>query len=266
MAQPLPWWLRAIFVLVAAQALLLVAAFFQPPLISLLVPWPASPLNARFIAAIYTALGLGVLLCSMARSFREVRIVLFGIGFATGLLFLLTLYRLIAYPGELTKFPLFWMLFYLIDPLLVAFSFWRLGGSDKAPRGPNPLMLLWIIQSTILGVFGLLLLFFTGLAINIWPWGMTVQLSQLYSGFFLSLLVVSAMATREPRWEGVRVIAFIFATLAVLVLIVSVVHIDRFKSNASTVVWFVFFVAEVVVFGGLLINHLVRPSVKGAIS
>jgi len=83
MAQPLPWWLRAIFVLVAAQALLLIAALFQPPLVSLLVPWPASPLNARFIASMYTALGLGVLLCSMARSFREVRIVLFLICFAT---------------------------------------------------------------------------------------------------------------------------------------------------------------------------------------
>jgi hypothetical protein len=266
MAQPLPWWLRAIFVLVAVQALLLVAAFFQPPLISLLVPWPASPLNARFIAAMYTALGLGVLLCSMARSFREVRIVLFGIGFATGLLFLLTLYRMIVYPGELTKFPLFWMLFYLVDPLLVAFSFWRLGGRDKAPSEPNPLMLLWVIQAAILGVFGLLLLFLPGVAINIWPWAMTVQLSQLYSGFFISLCVVSAMAVREPRWEGVRVLAFIFATLAVLVLIVSVVHIGRFKSEAATVVWFVFFAAEVAVFGGLLISHLVRPSVKGTIS
>ncbi len=215
MAQPLPWWLRAIFVLVAAQALLLVAALFQPPLISLLVPWPASPLNARFIAAIYTALGLGVLLCSVAHSFREVRIVLFGIGFATGLLFLLTLYRMIVYPGELTKFPLFWMLFYLIDPLLVAFSFWRLGGRDKAPSEPNH---------------------------------------------------VSAMAVREPRWEGVRLLVFIFATLAVLVLIISLVHINRFKSDASTVVWFVFFAAEAIVFGGLLISHLVRPSLKGAIS
>src|SRR5215471_18681503 len=176
MAQPIPWWLRAIFVLVAAQALLLVAAFIQPPLISLLVPWPASPLNARFIAAIYTALGLGVLLCSVSRTFREVRIVLFGIGFATALLFLLTLYRMIFFPGELTKFPLFWMLFYFIDPLLVAFSFWRLGGRDKAPSEPNPLGLLWMIQAVILGGFGLVLLFFPLFAINIWPWAMTVQL------------------------------------------------------------------------------------------
>ena len=74
-------------------------------------------MNARFIAAIYTALGLGVLLCSMARSFREVRIVLFGIGFATGLLFLLTLFRMIVYPGELSlsvvsamaALPWFWL-------------------------------------------------------------------------------------------------------------------------------------------------------------
>jgi len=266
MAQPLPWWLRAIFVLVAAQALLLIAALFQPPLVSLLVPWPASPLNARFIASMYTALGLGVLLCSMARSFREVRIVLFGIGFATGLLFLLTLFRMIAYPGELTKFPLFWMLFYLIDPILVVFSFWRLGGRDKAPSEPNPLALLWVIQAAILGGFGLLLLFLPEVAISIWPWVMTVQLSQLYSGFFLSLSVVSALAAREPRWEGVRVLAFIFAILAVLVLIISIVHIGRFKSDASTIIWFVFFGAEAVVFGGLLISHLVRPSMKGAIS
>jgi hypothetical protein len=158
------------------------------------------------------------------------------------------------------------MLFYLIDPLLVAFSFWRLGGRDKAPSEPNPLALLWVIQAVILGVFGLLLLFFPGVAMNIWPWSMTVQLSQLYSGFFISLCVVSLMAVREPRWEGVRLLVFIFATLAVLVLIVSVVHFSRFKSDASTVVWFVFFAAEAIVFGGLLISHLVRPSVKGAIS
>jgi hypothetical protein len=215
----------------------------------------------------YTALGLGVLLCSVARSFREVRIVLFGIGFATGLLFLLTLYRLIVFPGELTKFPLFWMLFYLIDPLLVAFSFWRLGGRDKAPAEPNPLAIIWIIQAVILGSFAILLLFFPGVAINIWPWAMTLQLSQLYSGFAISLCVVSAMAVREPRWEGVRLLAFIFATLAVLVLIVSVVHISRFKSGASTLIWFVFFAAEAIVFGGLLINHLVRrPSLKEAIT
>src|SRR6266568_7921776 len=266
MDRPIPWWLRAIFVLVAAQALLLVAVFFQATLVSLLVPCPASPLNARFIASLYTALGIGVLMCSFSQTFREVRIVLFGIGFATGLLFLLTLYRMIVYPGELTKFPLFWMLFYLIDPLLVAFSFWRLGGRDKAPSEPNQLALLWVIQAVILGVFGLLLLFFPGVAINIWPWAMTVQLSQLYSGFFISLCVVSAMAVREPRWEGVRLLVFIFATLAVLVLIISLVHIGRFKSDASTVVWFVFFAAEAIVFGGLLISHLVRPSMKGAIS
>ena len=105
MDRPIPWRQRAILILVAAQALLLVAVFFQTTLVNLLVPWPASPLNARFIASIYTAFGIGVLMCSFSRTFREVRIVLFGIGFATGLLFLLTLYRMFFYPGELDHFP-----------------------------------------------------------------------------------------------------------------------------------------------------------------
>lgn len=160
MDRPIPWWLRAIFVLVAAQALLLVAVFFQATLVSLLVPWPASPLNARFIASLYTALGIGVLMCSFSRTFREVRIVLFGIGFATGLLFLLTLYRMFLYPGELDHFPVMWMLFYIVDPLLVAFSFWRLGSKDTAARGTNPLTSLWIVQAGIFEIVGLLLLLF----------------------------------------------------------------------------------------------------------
>ena len=61
MDRGLPWWLRVLFVVVAAQALLLLAVFYQSELVSLLEPWPATPLNARFVASLYTALGLGVL-------------------------------------------------------------------------------------------------------------------------------------------------------------------------------------------------------------
>ena len=173
----------------------------------------------------YTALGLGVLLCSVARSFRRGAHCAFWHWIFHSIdLFAHTLPYDLVFPGELTRFPLFWMLFYLIDPLLVVFSFWRLGGRDKAPSVSNPLVLIWVVQAVILQFFGLLLLFFTSVAINIWPWAMTVQLSQLYSGFAISLCVVSAMAVREPRWECVRLLAFIFSTLAVLVLIVSVVH------------------------------------------
>ncbi len=264
MDRPLPWWLRAIFVLVAAQALLLLATFYQSTLVNLLVPWPASPLNARFIASLYTALGLGVLLCSTSRTFREVRIVLFGIGFATGLLFFLTLIRMFYYPGELHQFPYFWMLFYLVDPLLVAFSFWRLRSTDNSFRVANRFTPLWLVQAGIFGVVGLLLLLLPSVARSIWPWNMTEPLAQLYSAFFLTLAVGTVLAIRESRWEGIRWLTFILTMLAVLVLIVSLVDFNRFRPGVYTIIWFAFFSIEALVFGGLLVSHLLRPSAKGA--
>ncbi|GAC1345179.1 MAG: hypothetical protein NVSMB27_07040 [Ktedonobacteraceae bacterium] len=261
MDRPLPWWLRAIFLFVAPQALLFVVTFFRPELISLLEPWPASTLNIRFIASLYTSVGLGVLLCSMAHSFREVRIILLGIGVATGLLFVITLFRL----GGLERFPLFWMLFYAIDPLLVIFSFWRLRGTDAAARGSDPMRSLWAITAVIFGSVGLLLLALPGVAILLWPWALTEPLAQLYSAFFLTIAIASTLAMREASWEGAERVALILALLAVLVLAVSILHFDHFKAGVGTLIWFALFGAEAVVFGGLLIYRRVQPIMKGAI-
>jgi hypothetical protein len=112
MDRPIPWWIRAHCLMVAPQALVFIIDFFLPGSVQFLGPWPASPLNARFIASLYTAVGLGVLLCSTSRNFHQARLVLFGIGLATGMLFVITLYRW----NELDHFPLFWMLFYKLTP------------------------------------------------------------------------------------------------------------------------------------------------------
>ena len=55
------------------------------------------------------------------------RLVLIGVGLATALLFVMTLPRL----PQINPFPIFWMLFYLIDPALVLFTF---GSSVGATR------------------------------------------------------------------------------------------------------------------------------------
>src|SRR5258708_25793509 len=176
-----PWWVRAILILVAFQALLLAGVFFQTDLVKLLVPWSATPLNARFIAALYTSLGLGILVAAFARQILQARIVLFSIGLATALLFIITL----PYIPALNPFPTMWMTFYTIDPLLVAFAFWRLRGKwDKTSRGWNPLALFWGAQAVFLLVVGLAMLIFPSAAVNLWPWGLSAPLAQLYSAFF----------------------------------------------------------------------------------
>ncbi len=253
MDRTIPRWLRVIFAIVAAQALLLVIVFPDPRNVSLLVPWPATPLNARFIASLYTTLGLAVLACVFARTFSQVRIILVGIGVATFSLLLLT----IPWFGVLHPFPLWWTVFYVVDPIFTIFAFWRLGWGGPPPRIPNPLKPIWIVQAVLFGLAGFILLVFPSVAVSIWPWSLTVELSQMYSLHFLSLAFLCVLALREPRFGGVRILASIFAVLAVFVLGVSIYHIARFKPGISTVVWFVFFALQLLVFGGL---QLRRPA------
>ena len=145
----LPWLVRVVLLITAAQALLLIAALFDPVQVKLLVPWPASPLNARFIAALYVSLGVGVAIASTARSFVEVRIILVGIVMATVILLVLTFVRMTLHPGELKQFPLLWVVFYIIDPLMIAVVFWRLRWGDSGRAGWRPVTLLWAAQAAL---------------------------------------------------------------------------------------------------------------------
>ncbi len=243
-----PWWVRAILVLVAFQALLMVAVFFQTGLVKLLVPWTATPLNARFIAALYTSLGLGVLVSAFSRQLVQARIVLVGIGLATALLFIITL----PYIPALNPFPTMWMVFYTIDPLLVAFAFWRLRGKwGQAPREWNPLALFWGPQAVFLLGVGLTMLFFPGLAVNLWPWGLSIPLAQLYSAFFVTLGVGYILAALDARWAAAQFLVLSSFGLAVFVLAVSIYHLDRFKPGLPTIIWFAIFGIEAILAGGL---------------
>ena len=61
-------WLRSFFPLVTVQALV-VAVVVWPTLIPQLLPWEASPLNARFIAALYAMGAISALLACWPRSY-----------------------------------------------------------------------------------------------------------------------------------------------------------------------------------------------------
>lgn len=262
MDNPLPIWLRVFLGFVAFQAMELVLVLVNTDLVKIFVPFTATPLNARFIAALYVSLGVGVLLAAFATRLRTIRLILIGIGVATGVLFVLTLPRL----GELDQFPTFWMLFYLIDPLVVLYAFWRLDWHDAAGRGPNPMAPVWWIEAALFGIGGLVLLLAPQTAITLWPWSMTEALSQLYSAFFITIALVCILAAREPRWDGVRLIVFMLCALAVLVIVASLLHLPRFKPGTATVAWFAFFAVQAVTSGTILIRQRARPFLKGAMA
>ena len=258
--KPVPWWVRVVLLIAAAQALLLLAALVDPVQVKLLVPWPASPLNARFIAALYVSLGAGVAAAAFARTFVEVRIVLVGIGIATVLLLALTFLRMATHPGELETFPLFWVVFYIIDPLLVAAVFWRLGWGEQktSPSRRPPATWLWLGQAAVFGIAGLALLVAPDVARSLWPWAMTEPQAQIYSAFFLTLSATGVLAFRETRWEGVRIVVAMVVLLSLLVMVVSAIHLPRFTRPGATATWFTVFAVEALAFGALFVTRTLR--------
>src|SRR5262249_3205509 len=87
--RPMNWWVRGYLLFAAVQGFgigltgLLVPAEMQ-------IPLRITPLNARFVAALYVAGGIGVLLAALSRRRAEARLFVVGFGVATLLIFLLT--------------------------------------------------------------------------------------------------------------------------------------------------------------------------------
>src|SRR5690349_9222933 len=65
-------WLRLFFLLVVIQAFTIGRALIWPELIAQNLPWPASTLNARFVAALYWMGAISALLSMVAGRFAEV--------------------------------------------------------------------------------------------------------------------------------------------------------------------------------------------------
>ena len=253
----LPIWLRLYFLFVLAQALLVGSAIIQPPLITVVLPWDASPLNARFIAALYLMGAISALLSLLAARYAEVRISLIEIGFVTGVLLLIT----VPHFGEFTpqNFPYRWTIFYTIDPLVSALIWWRLRASAPRLAAGNPLAPLFLTYATILAVAGVILLSLPALAASLWPWALPPILGQVYSAFFLTFALGGLLAAREPGWPSVRV--YVLANLGMLLLIIgaSLLHADRFKRGPVTWAWYALCLAGVVAFGVALLR---RPSAR----
>ncbi|MGE5828248.1 MAG: hypothetical protein ACM30G_07765 [Micromonosporaceae bacterium] len=250
-------WLRVLFGLVFGQALLLGVAIIWPTTIDETLPWPASPLNARFIAALYCMGAATSLLAMLARGYREVRIPLVLVGILTGGLLLLTLPHL----DEFTTatFPYRWVTFYFLDALIIGAVVWRLRGQDPVPpRQPRRSFsaLLLLGYAAALTVAGGVMLVAPSFAVDLWPWNLTPILAQVYSVFFLTFAIGALLCARDPRPEAGRI--FVLATIVMLVLIlaVSVAYAERFRPGISTWLWYVLW--------GAALLAMATASVQGA--
>jgi len=245
-------WLRLLFVLVLLQALLLANALIWPEHIEDFLPWPATPLNARFVAALYCMGVVTSLLSLIATWYAALRVSLITLCGLTGGLLVLTLPHL----GEFSKgdFPDRWLGFYAVDAVVTGLVLWRLRGKDPAPPGRSPAAPFILGFAAIAGVAGLVMLLAPDFAVSHWPWSLTPILSQVYSVFFLTFALGGVLAARDPRADAMWIWAVANLSMVVIVLGVSAAYPERFRSGAPTWLWYITWIAS----GGLLAAALAR--------
>jgi hypothetical protein len=234
-------WLRLLFILVLGQALILGQALVWPDRIAQTLPWPATPLNARFVAALYCMGVVTALLAIFAPTYAAVRVSLVLIFALTGGLLVLTLPHLGDFSAN--TFPYRWVISYTLDAAVTGAVLWRLRGRGRSPSARTPIKTVVASYATVAGAAGLVMLAAPSFAVRQWPWGLTPILAQVYSIFFLTFALGGWLVAREPRAEAAWI--FLTANLAVILMVigVSLAYPERFKPGVPTWSWYTIWVA-----------------------
>src|SRR5689334_7205084 len=153
-------------------------ALIWPELIGENLPWPATPLNARFVAALYLMGAVSALLCAVSPRYAGVRVTLIEVGVLTGGLLLVTLPRLSEFSADML--PTRWLVFYTVDPVLAGLAWWGLRRREPPPLGRRPLAGVAVAYSGMLAAAGAVMLVAPGFAVQVWPWALTTALAQVY--------------------------------------------------------------------------------------
>ena len=256
MGTRVPLWLRIFFAANVLQDLALGVGLILPA--SIPFPLTVSPLNARFIGALYLASAVGMILSALASSRIDTRIFVIGFGLVSVLVLIVT----VLYWGDFTarRIPVLWLVTYTADPIVTALTvvlwkMWRAGQPGRHPLTP-----LFLVEFGILGVLGLFSLLAPDFAVTIWPWKITPLLAQVYGAFFLTFASGAYLASNERRQSAVLPVAASSFALAVLVIVGSAFHLDRFMPGLPTLLWFGGFGVGTIAFALALAALLGQPT------
>jgi len=228
---------RVFFTFVGLFALWVGAwGYFVPAEVVRALPWPVPPLHARFIAAIYLAGLLAMLLSLTARTLAEVRIPVALAAIWTGALLLVSMLHLEAFDFAKPQ-VWFWMGAYAVFPLWGAWLYFARGAGAAATRRPADLALVGIGVACLLLAAALLAA--PDQMIRVWPWKLPPLLASIYAGPFLAYGVSAFMLAREADARARRIVLASMLAFALLVLLASLLHLPLFSfATPSAWVWF----------------------------
>jgi hypothetical protein len=245
------WWLRGYLAFAAVQGFGIGLTGLLSPA-DIQIPLRITPLNARFVAALYVAGGVGVLWGAFSRRPAQGRMYVLAFAFATALILAVTLLHWSDFMAVGLPHQPVWMFDYLVDPLLgvAVIHFAGLWPPWRTRR--HALTPLLLVQAAVFGVVGLALLVAPDTTAALWPWALPPVLGQVYGCFFLTFALGAGLAAGEIEPRAIRGFLLSSLTLMGLVLLASGLHQDRFKAEPVSVVWFTVFSLGFLVFAGVL--------------
>ncbi|MBV9322921.1 MAG: hypothetical protein JO352_03915 [Chloroflexi bacterium] len=236
----LDWAIGGYLVFAAVQAFGIgMTGLILPP--EMQIPLRLTPLNARFVAALYVAGGVGIVLALFAPRRASKRLMCVGFGLATLLILCLTLLHWPDFMDDGLPHRPVWMFVYVADPLLAVLIVPLAGLWPPRPGNRHSLTPLLRVEAAVLGMLALVLLLAPEAAAAYWPWALPPVAGQLYACFILTFAIGAVLAARETDTRAIRDFLIASLSLCILVLLASLLHLDRFNPAPNTVVWFALF-------------------------
>jgi hypothetical protein len=254
MNQSMTWWIRAFLISSAIRGLILgVTGLVAPAQIQ--IPLQLTPLNAGFVAALYLAGTIGLILTIFVRHRADARPFLIGTGVVTALLLSVTLLHWAEFETTLSTTLVLWVGSYIFDPIAITLLVVMHRLVRPANPGRHRLTRLFLVEAGVLGALGLVLLALPATAAARWPWPIPPLLAQLYSCFFIAFAVIALLVARERRPVLIRTFTITSLALMVGVFGASLPYLARFTGGVATWVWFGVLLLGMAVFGAALVGR-----------
>lgn len=265
MNRTMTWWIRAFLVSSALRGLLLgVNGLINFREIS--IPLQFTPLNAAFVAGLYLAGTIGLILTLFARERADARPFLIGTAVVTTLLLTVTGLHWAEFETTLSPKLVGWVGSYVFDPIAITLIVVTHGLGAASQPGRHRLSPLFVAEAALLGMLGWFMLALPAAAAAVWPWRIEPLIAQLYSCFFLAFAVIAMLVAQDRRTVMIR--NFTISSLALMgfMLLVSLMYLGRFSGGIATWLWFGGLIAGLVGFAAALVGGLVarRRSVVAA--
>src|SRR3989454_6690441 len=197
--------------------------YIYPPFVIAYWPWPVKELAVRFLGAIFLAIAFGCWSAVHAEKWQRAKIlVLVGATFF-GITGIVSLVRGITVSSDSSTWV--WTGYFLIAAagcllLLQRYGWHRRQAETPMSTMPSGARLFFGIQTSAVGIFGIMMLLAPGLAQQeFWPWTVYVCTLQTFAALFLATCLATGWATQQKDPERIKVLLPLDAVFPSLALV-----------------------------------------------